>query len=232
MRSAVSHLAAVLAAAGNSFACLAFGACLLLAAPIAAWAQAAPSPAAADAQAPAPAIDSVAPTIAGPAPSILQDPAGAMSGLLKRDAPLPHDLSPWGMFLAADWVVKSVMIGLAVASLASWTIWLAKSVEIAGAKARAAKALSLIASATTIGAAGQALAGRGGPAALMVRSAEEELQHSAAALDHAGNDGVKERVASRLSRIEAQAGRRLTKGTGVLATIGSTSPFVGLFVTV
>lgn len=45
-------------------------------------------------------------------------------------------------------------------------------------------------------------------------------------------EGLKERVSSRLSRIEAKAGRRLSKGTGVLATIGSVAPFVGLFGTV
>jgi hypothetical protein len=32
-------------------------------------------------------------------------------------AQLPQDLSPWGMFLHADAIVKAVMIGLAVASL-------------------------------------------------------------------------------------------------------------------
>src|SRR5690606_3999974 len=30
---------------------------------------------------------------------------------------IPHDLSPWGMYMAADWVVKSVMIGLVIASI-------------------------------------------------------------------------------------------------------------------
>ena len=45
-------------------------------------------------------------------------------------------------------------------------------------------------------------------------------------------DGIKERIASRLERIEAAYGRRLLRGTGVLATIGSTAPFVGLFGTV
>ena len=45
-------------------------------------------------------------------------------------------------------------------------------------------------------------------------------------------DGLKERVASRLTRIEAAAARRMSRGTGVLATIGSTAPFVGLFGTV
>jgi biopolymer transport protein ExbB len=50
----------------------------------------------------------------------------------------------------------------------------------------------------------------------------------------AGQDcaGIKERVASRLQRLEVAAGRRMARGTGLLATIGSTAPFVGLFGTV
>ena len=44
--------------------------------------------------------------------------------------------------------------------------------------------------------------------------------------------GVKERIASRLERIEAAAGRRMIRGTGILATVGATAPFVGLFGTV
>src|SRR6516162_2409082 len=44
--------------------------------------------------------------------------------------------------------------------------------------------------------------------------------------------GIKERIASRLERIEASYGRRILRGTGVLATIGATAPFVGLFGTV
>ena len=42
---------------------------------------------------------------------------------------LPHDLSVWGMFLAADWVVKTIMIGLAITSLLTWTVLMAKSIE-------------------------------------------------------------------------------------------------------
>jgi biopolymer transport protein ExbB len=45
-------------------------------------------------------------------------------------------------------------------------------------------------------------------------------------------DGIKERIVSRLERIEKAASRRITRGTGVLATIGATAPFVGLFGTV
>ncbi|WP_454814899.1 tonB-system energizer ExbB [Labrys neptuniae] len=184
---------------------------------------------------PVPPLPASAPDAApSPAPAFLEDPIGAVGHLFEAmPASGPgHDLSPWGMFLAADWVVKTVMLGLAFASLVTWTVWLAKTVEIACAAARAKRALAAIAGSTDLSQAMHALTGRGGPGAAMVRSAENELRRSLPALDHAGSDGVKERVASRLSRIEAQAGRRLTRGTGILATIGSTAPFVGLFGTV
>jgi biopolymer transport protein ExbB len=60
-------------------------------------------------------------------------------------------------------------------------------------------------------------------------AAVTELKLSAGSIER---DGIKERIASRLERIEAAYGRRLLRGTGVLATIGSTAPFVGLFGTV
>ncbi len=50
--------------------------------------------------------------------------------------------------------------------------------------------------------------------------------------DTMDREGIKERVASRLERIEANRGRLMMRGTGVLATIGATAPFVGLFGTV
>ncbi|WP_185927920.1 tonB-system energizer ExbB [Pseudorhizobium endolithicum] len=145
---------------------------------------------------------------------------------------IPHDLSPWGMFMAADWVVKGVMIGLAFASLVTWTVWLAKTLELAGARTRAGRTLKIIRNSATLAEAVNELGKRGGPAALMLRAAADEVRLSEAALDHADNGGVKERVASALSRIESYAGRRMSRGTGVLATIGSTAPFVGLFGTV
>ena len=41
-------------------------------------------------------------------------------------AQLPRDLTPWGMFLSADIVVKAVMMGLVFASVVTWTICFAK----------------------------------------------------------------------------------------------------------
>jgi biopolymer transport protein ExbB len=149
-----------------------------------------------------------------------------------RDSTLPHDLSPWGMFMAADWVVKAVMIGLAFASLITWTVWLAKTLELAGARASAGRGLKRIIQAESLPDAVRSLDRKGGPAALMVRAAAHEMEASRSTLPYGGAPGLKERVTSHLSRIEAQAGRRMTRGTGVLATIGSTAPFVGLFGTV
>jgi biopolymer transport protein ExbB len=65
-------------------------------------------------------------------------------------AQLPQDLSPWGMFLHADTIVKAVMIGLAVASLVTWTVWVAKSIELFGARAAVRRGLRVLANATTL----------------------------------------------------------------------------------
>src|SRR3954453_17968866 len=64
---------------------------------------------------------------------------------------LPRNLSPWGMFLNADIVVKAVMIGLAVASLMTWTVWLAKTIELRRATAAAKRRLRQLESDTTLG---------------------------------------------------------------------------------
>jgi biopolymer transport protein ExbB len=142
-------------------------------------------------------------------------------------ASLPRDLSPWGMFVSADVVVKAVIVGLFVASVVTWTIWLAKTIELFRAKRAARAGLSAIASAGSL--AEVKLSGAPGPAGQLRAAAFAEIHASA---DTFENDGLKERIASRLERIEAACGRRVAGGTGVLATIGATAPFIGLFGTV
>src|SRR5215468_3391880 len=56
-------------------------------------------------------------------------------------AALPRDLSPWGMFMGADVVVKVVMVGLVIASIVTWTVWLAKTIELMKARRQARAAL-------------------------------------------------------------------------------------------
>src|SRR5262249_61094643 len=58
---------------------------------------------------------------------------------IQGTATLPRDLSPWGMFMNADVVVKAVMVGLVVASVVTWTVWLAKTIELLGARRRGAR---------------------------------------------------------------------------------------------
>ena len=133
------------------------------------------------------------------------------------------------MFVNADSVVKAVLIGLAFASLVTWTVWLAKSIEIVICKRRMRAALNILASVRSTSEGVERLADTKGEVRQFLDAAVTELKLSAGSIER---DGIKERIASRLERIEAAYGRRLLRGTGVLATIGSTAPFVGLFGTV
>ena len=140
---------------------------------------------------------------------------------------LPRDLTPWGMYMQADIIVKAVMIGLAIASFVTWTVWLAKSIELFAAKRRLRSDLALMAARRT-----DLLLQRPRHKSIMARfinAASAELNLSDGASD---KDGIKERIALSLERIEKAAARRIARGTGVLATIGATAPFVGLFGTV
>jgi len=139
------------------------------------------------------------------------------------------DLTPWGMYLSADPVVKAVLIGLVLASVITWTIWLAKSVEILSARRRVSAALAVLSRARTSAEAAERLTDRSGEVRRFVEAALVELKLSA---DVVETDGIKERVASRLERLEGGFARRINRGTGVLATIGATAPFVGLAGTV
>jgi biopolymer transport protein ExbB len=161
-------------------------------------------------------------SIAAPVSALAQDN-------ILATATLPRDLSPWGMYINADPVVKAVLIGLALASLVTWTVWLAKTIEIVICKRRVRAALNILASVRSTMEGVERLAATQGEVRQFLDAAVTELKLSAGSIER---DGIKERIASRLERIEAAYGRRLLRGTGVLATIGSTAPFVGLFGTV
>ncbi|MBC7583398.1 MAG: tonB-system energizer ExbB [Tardiphaga sp.] len=144
------------------------------------------------------------------------------------DLTLPRNLSPWGMFMGADIVVKIVMVGLAIASLVTWTVWLAKTLELASARRIANRRLKLLESDTTLDAVERDSAGRTDAVAQLIHSAVRETKLSHGQFD----DGFKERIALRLERVELAMSRRISRGTGVVATIGAIAPFVGLFGTV
>ncbi len=131
------------------------------------------------------------------------------------------------MFIQADWIVKLVMIGLMIASLVTWTVFIGKVMELRKPAAAERAVHDGIVALRSLGdaKASPAIAG-----SALVRETAEVLSLSADALHDA--DGVKDRVVSRFERYEAAEARRMTRSVNILATIGATAPFVGLFGTV
>ncbi|WP_245333710.1 tonB-system energizer ExbB, partial [Bradyrhizobium guangdongense] len=214
-----------------------------LASPVSAQTQSPPAPAQSVAQ-PGPVGPAPAATApAAPAPSASMatapavptaPPAAAGSTLPKSDAataiaPAMKELSPWVMFMSADVIVKAVMIGLAFASLMTWTVFIAKSIELSVASAKLRSALKKIAEARSLAEAQMALGTKEGILPSFLAAALREARMSAGL---SSDTGIKERAASSFSEIVRAEQRRIRIGMGVLATIGSTSPFVGLFGTV
>lgn len=177
------------------------------------------------------------PTATGQAPANVAEPVEAQAPAdenvqaLVEDTSLgmAHDLSPWGMYKNADIVVKAVMIGLAIASIITWTIWIAKGFELMGAKRRLRGEIALLKKSASLKEASSVADKEGTLAHTLIHDALEEMRLSANTRE---KEGIKERVSFRLERLVAASGRNMSSGTGVLATIGSTAPFVGLFGTV
>src|SRR5579863_3887290 len=84
---------------------------------------------------------------------------------------LPRDLTPWGMFLSADPLVKAVLIGLAFASVVTWTVWLAKTVELVITRRRVNADLRTLAAAPRLGEAFERLAASRSPATAFLEAA-------------------------------------------------------------
>ena len=63
---------------------------------------------------------------------------------------LPRDLSLWGMFQSADLIVKAVIVGLAFASVVTWTVALAKGLELLLARRHARRLLDRLADCSSL----------------------------------------------------------------------------------
>ena len=157
-------------------------------------------------------------------------PAGDAGANLLNPEPAPsHDLSPWLMFLSADIVVKLVMVGLAFASLVTWTICIAKMAELSLARRNLGAALMQVSESRSLAEAQMALGNKNSVLASLLASAMHEARLSAGIFSEAG---IKERAVSSFAEIVRAESRRIRLGMGLLATIGATSPFIGLFGTV
>ncbi|HEY2709876.1 MAG TPA: tonB-system energizer ExbB [Caulobacteraceae bacterium] len=186
------------------------------AAPAAASAPAAAAPAAAPA--PAPADDSSTPAKVG----------GSHAG----------HLGPWEMFIDAEPLVKVVMVGLALASLFSWTILILKIFEFNSINRTTDRFLETWRGAKSLADMGKIaesddFAGNFFADMAAAAAAEVELSRQAG-LHVAGEhrDSTIARVQSAIGAVQASLSRRLSSGMQFLATVGSTGPFIGLFGTV
>jgi len=148
---------------------------------------------------------------------------------VKSTTSTPRELSPWSMFMSADILVKAVMIGLAFASLVTWTVFLAKMIEFAVIQRKLRAALVKIGDARSLAEAQFALGAKDSVLSALLAAAMREARLSAGISSDAG---IKERAASSFAEIVRAESRRIRLGMGLLATIGATSPFVGLFGTV
>jgi biopolymer transport protein ExbB len=173
-----------------------------------------------------PAAAPVAPT---PAASDTSTASADGARPLKSTILVPRELSPWSMFLSADILVKAVMIGLAFASLVTWTIFIAKMIELSWIRRKLRSALGVIGDARSLAEAQFALGAKGSVLSSLLAAAMREARLSAGISSDAG---IKERAASSFAEIVRAEARRIRLGMGLLATIGATSPFVGLFGTV
>ncbi|MGH6676424.1 MAG: tonB-system energizer ExbB, partial [Xanthobacteraceae bacterium] len=117
---------------------------------------------------------------------------------------------------------------LALASIVTWTILLAKTLELGKARREIRRGLRVLVNAATLAQALDQLRNVSTAAAQLMQAAAQEIRLSAGAQ----GDGLKERIALQLDRLEMAISRKIGRGTGVLATIGSTAVFVGLFGTV
>jgi len=171
------------------------------------------------------------PPAAAAAQSVPALPATENAGrLLPQAGRTQHELSPWSMFLTADILVKAVIVSLGFASLVTWTIFFAKLLLLSRARRRLREAVCRITETRTLAEAQLALGSTTDSAlSSQLAAALQEVRLSG---ESAADEGIKERAASRFTEIVRAEARSMRRGMAILATVGATSPFVGLFGTV
>jgi TolQ protein len=187
----------------------------------------------------APAAPAATPMAAPAAPAASPMAAPAAPDAAAPDAEpkqLAKDMSVTGMVKGATGPVQVVMILLAIASVWSWAIMLDKAFTFAGLNRRADSFLGLFRSSSSLDDVYQKVANeKNNPLVNIFLAGMNELRVSlepgTVPSDHL-REHVEERVTTSMEMIEARESERLGSGMGVLATVGSTSPFIGLFGTV
>lgn len=150
------------------------------------------------------------------------------------EAAMIHHVSIWGLFMQADWIVKVVMLMLLAASVWCWAIIIDKVLHLRRLKAAATFFEEHFWSGGSLDALYDKLGKRPiDPMTATFAAGMREWKHAS---DRAGAGGVKTTLQQRVERVmHVTAGREMSaveKQMTVLASVGSVSPFVGLFGTV
>ncbi len=190
---------------------------------------------------PAMALASAAPAPAATAPAAEATPAPAADAEDSADAPAKHgasDVNFASMFAGATIVVKVVMIGLGLMSVISWIILIMKMMDFASLNRVTTNFLEAYRSAKSIADINRISVSdefSGNPLADMAAVGTEEIQLSKqAGLQVSGEhrDSTLNRASASIAAVQAGLAKRLSGGQTFLASVGSTSPFIGLFGTV
>ncbi len=139
------------------------------------------------------------------------------------------DFSVWGMLRDSDPIVKGVMGLLLLVSVLTWTIWLAKSVELRRAQRALEHDVRVMSHALSVSGVSGVLS----PAVqAMLEGIRSEMARAGDLRSSVHSDGLKERASLFLQSLEMELAQRMLRGTHAIASIGATAPFVGLFGTV
>ncbi len=147
-------------------------------------------------------------------------------------------MTPVQMFLNATPVVKTVMVGLLLASIVSWTTLIIKIVNFAGLNRQTSKFLEAFRDARSITDMNRVATSEefeGNPFADMAAAASNEVELSRQAGlsitgEHRGS--TISRASAAVGGVQATLAKRLSGGMQFLASVGSSGPFIGLFGTV
>ncbi|HEY0102586.1 MAG TPA: tonB-system energizer ExbB [Brevundimonas sp.] len=147
-------------------------------------------------------------------------------------------MTPASMFMEADPVVKTVMIGLVLASVFTWVLLLIKMFEFSALNRKTDQFLESFRQTRTIADMRRVATSEefdGNPLADMAAAATDEIELSRQAGlsvtgDHA--DSALMRAQQAVAAVQAGLAKRLSGGQQFLASVGSTGPFIGLFGTV
>jgi biopolymer transport protein ExbB len=192
-----------------------------------------------DATAPATATtEAAAPAAAAPAPAAAPAEEPLDAGVAATEKMKSHSLTPIGMFLSAQAVVKVVMIGLILALIFSWVLLITKLFEFGALNKQSDKFLEAFRGARSIAdiaRIGSSEEFEGNPMADMAAAAAQEVELSRqAGLAVAGEhrDSTLARATYAINAVQASLAKRLSGGMVFLASVGSAGPFIGLFGTV